>query len=61
MFQKGIHLGFFNKGVGGKLLGAAANVLDNPLTGLAVGAIAPEFAPGLAALKKSGVLEKLKH
>ena len=60
MYQKGVHIPFFNKDAG-KLLGAAANVLDNPLTGLAIGAIAPEFAPGLAALKKSGVLEKLKH
>jgi hypothetical protein len=61
MYNKGIHLPFFNKNTGGKLLGGVADVLNSPITSAAVGVLAPGLSGGLAALKKSGVLERLKH
>ena len=57
-------VGFFGKGgLGEKLMGGAkfgAQVLDNPLTQGVVSVLSPELGVGLAGLKKSGILERLK-
>ena len=54
LFQKGSQL--IHHGVKG-----LATVADNPLFGAAVTAIAPEALPAYAAVKASGVLQRLKH
>lgn len=64
MFFKTHHSPFFGKGgYGDKLLGAAkgaARILDEPVVQSAVSVLAPELGMGLAAAKRSGLLEKLK-
>lgn len=56
------HLGL--KKVGQGLLGVSkrvASVLDSPVASGLVGLVAPELAGGLEAVRRSGVLEKLKN
>ena len=64
MFGKNNFSGFLGKGFNDKLIGGAkglAQVLDNPMVGAGITALAPEVGAGLAAAKKFGLLEKLKH
>ena len=63
MFLKGNQAPYFSKGFG-QQLGAGkqvAGILDNPLVQAGVGVLAPEIAVGLAAAKKYGLLERVKH
>lgn len=56
------HIGL--KGYANNFLGAGkrlASVLDNPLASGIVGLVAPELGVGLEAVRKSGVLEKIKN
>jgi len=51
------------KGVAQKLIGAgkgAVRLLDNDVANSVVTALSPELGIGLAAARKSGILEKLK-
>ena len=64
MFLKGNQAPYFSKGFGQQLIGAGkqvAGILDNPLVQAGVGVLAPEIAVGLAAAKKYGLLERVKH
>ena len=64
MYVKQAVHSFFGKPAGDRLIGAAkgiGRVLDEPLFNAALGAVAPELGMGLAAAKRAGVLEKLKH
>ena len=64
MFGKSNFSGFLGKGFHDKLIGGAkglGHVLDNPMVGAGISALAPEIAVGLAAAKKFGLLEKIKH
>ena len=61
-FKKGSSEGFFKKGAqilhnGVKGL---AQAVDNPLFGAGVAAVAPQAVPAYAAMKASGVLQRLK-
>ena len=58
------HAGFLGKGFGGKLIGAgkaAASFLDNNMVNAGVAALSPELALALGAVRKTGILEKLKQ
>ena len=64
MFGKNTHSGFLGKGFGEKLIGAGkslASVLDHPLVGAGITALAPELGAAIGTAKKFGLLEKLKH
>ena len=64
MYVKNNFSGFLGKGFNDKLIGGAkglAHVLDNSMVGAGISAIAPEIGAGLAAAKKFGLLEKMKH
>jgi hypothetical protein len=62
-YGKGENRGFFNKGLGSKIIGGAkfaAGALDNSVAEAIVGAISPELGVGLHAARTSGLLERLK-
>ena len=64
MFCKNLHSGFLGKGFGNKLIGAGkglAGLLDEPIVQAGVSALSPEVALGYGALKRTGLLEKIKH
>ena len=64
MFCKNLHSGFLGKGFGNKLIGAGkglAGLLDEPIVQAGVSALSPEIALGYGALKRTGLLEKIKH
>ena len=64
MFGKNIHSAFLGKGFGHKLIGAGkglAGLLDEPIVQAGVSALSPEIALGYGALKRTGLLEKIKH
>ena len=64
MFGKSLHIPFFKKGFGQKLLGGVkglARLADNPITQGVIGLVAPELGVGLAAAKRLGVLEAAKN
>ena len=62
-FAKNNYAAFMGKGVGQKLIGAgkgAVRLLDNDVANSVVSALSPALGIGLAAARKSGILEKLK-
>ena len=64
IFSKGNLGRLFLKDTGNKLIGASkgiAKFLDNDLVNAGVTALVPELGIGLAAARKSGVLEKIKN
>ena len=64
MFCKNTHSAFLGKGFGHKLIGAGkglAGLLDEPIVQSGVSALSPEIALGYGALKRTGLLEKIKH
>ena len=64
MFVKTHTQKFFDKNSGGRLLGAVKGItrlIDEPLVGGIISAIAPEVGVGLATAKKLGVLERIKN
>ena len=64
IFSKGNLGRLFSKDTGNKLIGASkgiAKFLDNDLVNGAVTALAPELGIGLAAARRSGILEKIKN
>ena len=64
MFCKNTHSAFLGKGFGHKLIGAGkglAGLLDEPIVQAGVSALSPEVALGYGALKRTGLLEKIKH
>jgi len=63
VFTKDNYAPFMTKGTGQKLLGAgkaAVRLLDNDVANSVVTALSPELGLGLAAARKSGILERLK-
>jgi len=56
MYQKGVHIPFFQK-TGGKLLGAARDVANSPLTAFGVSLLNPTAGAGLAAIQASRLLK----
>ena len=63
VYAKNNYAGFMTKGAGGKLIGAgkaAVRLLDNDVANSVVTALSPELGIGLAAARKSGILERLK-
>jgi len=63
VFTKDNYAGFMTKGTSQKLLGAgkgAIRLLDNDIANSVVTALSPELGLGLAAARKSGILERLK-
>ena len=63
VYSKDNYAAFMGKGVGQKLIGAgkgAVRLLDNDVANSVVTALSPELGIGLAAARKSGILEKLK-
>ena len=64
MFDKNSVGRFFSKDIGYKLLGAGkglARVLDEPVVHAGLSAVAPGFGAGLDAIKRTGLLEKVKN
>ena len=64
LFSKGNLGKLFSKQTGDKLLGAAKSAskfLDNDLVNMGVTALAPELGIGLAAARRSGILQKIKN
>jgi chorismate synthase len=60
--SSGGHLGLKNYAKG--LLGVGkkvAGMLDSPIASGVVSLVAPEFGAGLEAVRKTGVLEKIKN
>ena len=63
VFAKDNYVPFMSKGTGEKLLGAGKGIirmLNNDVANGLVSALSPELGLGLAAARKSGILEKLK-
>jgi hypothetical protein len=63
-YAKNNFAGFMGKGAGQRLIGAgksAVRLLDNDVANGVVTALSPELGMGLAAARKTGLLEKLKH
>lgn len=65
IFGKNSFSGFLGKGnLANNLLGAGktlGKLLDEPIIHAGITAIAPEIGAGIAAAKKFGLLERLKH
>ncbi len=62
-YNKGDNRGFFNKGLGSKIVGGAkyaAGMFDNNIAEAIVGAMSPELGMGLHAVRSSGLLERMK-
>ena len=64
MYSKDFQIPFFGKNLSNKLIGGIkglATVLDEPVVQGGLSLISPALGASLGAVKKIGLLEKLKH